>query len=111
MWEDEYSRVRQRADEMMCRRKALETAMAAQKASDTTEQAPPFSETELQGMLFSRMRWKRHPFDRLLACKLNDSTVVVFLIKDGKALMIEDDINLYPTDALVTQLRLLSETK
>jgi len=77
------------------------------------EQAEPpkLSETELQGMLFSRMRWKRHPFDRLLACKLNDSTVVVFLIKDGKALMIEDDINLYPTDALVTQLRLLSETK
>jgi hypothetical protein len=68
-----------------------------------------FSDEALKSMLFSRMRWDSQPFQRLITTKLNDTTVVVFLIHNGRALTIEDDINLYPTDGLITQLRLLGE--
>jgi hypothetical protein len=42
--------------------------------------------------------------------KLNEEKAVVFVIHSGKALAIEDDLNLFPSDALVTQLRLLQDT-
>ncbi|WP_130214498.1 hypothetical protein [Bradyrhizobium genosp. SA-3] len=43
--------------------------------------------------------------------KLDAEKAVVFVIHEGKALAIEDDLNLFPSDALVTQLRLLQDTK
>jgi predicted ribosome-associated RNA-binding protein Tma20 len=38
---------------------------------------------------------------------MGDSKKVVFLIVNGKPLMIEDDEHLFPSDTLITQLRLL----
>jgi hypothetical protein len=73
MWEDEYSRIRQRAEEAMWRKNALDMA---------AKYSPPNA----------------------------DEKAVVFVITDGKAMCIEDDLNLFPSDTLITQLRLLQET-
>lgn len=73
-------------------------------------------------MLCSRMRWYEYdpyrllpanapPFQRISAHRLNEDTVVVFVIQNGKALTIEDGADLFPSDALVTQLRLIAEPK
>jgi hypothetical protein len=70
-----------------------------------------FDPQHLHKMLVSRMGWDLQvcPFKVLHTHKLNDQTAVVFVIHQGKALVIEDDLNLYPSDALVTQLRLLGD--
>lgn len=73
-------------------------------------------------MLCSRMRWldsdpyrlvptPQPPFQRISAHKLNDTTAVVFIIQNGKAVLIEDGLDLFPSDTLITQLRLLAEPK
>lgn len=56
----------------------------------------------------------RMPFRFVNAHRVNDDRVIVFLVTENHAgvvtpLVIEDDGNLYPSDALVTQLRLLIE--
>ncbi len=48
---------------------------------------------------------------RHIAAFCDDKTAVVMVVlPNGKAVMIEDDVNLYPSDTLITQLRLLMET-
>jgi hypothetical protein len=42
--------------------------------------------------------------------KLNDEKVAVFVVRKGEAITLYDDWMLYPSDALVTQLRLLENT-
>lgn len=68
-----------------------------------------FTSTNLSFMLSVRMGWthKMCPFETISCHKLNAEMAVVFLIVGGKALLIEDDLNLFPSDALVTQLRLM----
>lgn len=76
----------------------------------------------LFNMICSRMRWNEHdpyllmpakepPFQKISAHRLNPDTVVVFVIQNGKAILLEDGVDLFPSDTLVTQLRLLAETK
>lgn len=85
------------------------TAMAQQAM-------PPsrFSDTNVRNMLDSRMGWNVSspscPFNRVYPVKLDGSpTIAVFVALKDKAVVIEDDANLYPSDALVTQLRLLGD--
>lgn len=43
-----------------------------------------------------------------MSAYVNDKVAIVFVVnKDNKPLAIEDDVNLFPSDALITQLRLL----
>lgn len=46
-------------------------------------------------------------FQHIDALGLNDEKMVVFLIVDGKPMYIEDDRALFPSDTLITQLRIL----
>jgi hypothetical protein len=70
----------------------------------------PFDPDELAKMLRSRLRG-RLPCKVTHCHKLNDQKVVVFAISEGKAVVIEDDINLFPSDALVTAMRMLPQEK
>jgi hypothetical protein len=82
------------------------TAGASQQARKDVK----FDDNHLMQMLNSRMCWDRDPgkkhFSFLAAHRMGDK-VVVFVAHGGKGLVIEDEIGLYPSDALVTQLRLL----
>ncbi|WP_454627684.1 hypothetical protein [Bradyrhizobium cenepequi] len=74
--------------------------------------ASRFTDANMQSMLSSRMGWNMDdPKRRLHECrvhKLNDDEMILFIItSDRQPLMVRDDANLYPSDALVTQLRLL----
>ena len=78
-------------------------------------QEPPkpdrLTPNQMQAMICSRMGWTgigASPFRDIEARKLTDEQAVVFLIVGDRALIIHDDLNLFPSDALVTQLRLLS---
>lgn len=51
---------------------------------------------------------KKPKFEYIYAHELEDE-VVIFIIAKGGPVMIKDDIKLYPSDALVTQVRLLHE--
>lgn len=91
------------------------------------QQTPPPIKTEdsiLFDMLCSRMRWDQQPdlinppftirapkFQKICVHKLNPDTVVVFVVAGGKPIVIEDGAALFPSDTLVTQLRLLEENK
>jgi hypothetical protein len=93
--------------------------------SDLASPAPdPFSEfgrdNGLFRMLSFRMHWQGleftygriHPagFNHITVHKSDDKTVLVFVVqKDGKYLVVEDEWNLFPSDALITQLRLLEQ--
>jgi hypothetical protein len=73
---------------------------------------PQWGEQHLQSMLASRMNWgygTKCPFQRVLPWKVTIDKVVVFVALETEAILIEDDANLYPSDALITQLRLLAE--
>lgn len=70
----------------------------------------------MRAALAIRMGWNvdqtgQYYFEYCEPRKLNEDKAVVFVIHDGKALAVEDDLNLFPSDALVTQLRLLQGTK
>lgn len=81
--------------------------MTNTKAEDT------LTPERMRGMIASRMRWSPAGlhFDYLEARKLNSEQAIVFLVVGDKAVMIYDDINLFPSDTLITQLRLLENNK
>lgn len=65
----------------------------------------------LVGMIASRLQIPEGalcPFEAIHAHKLNDQRYVVFLVVGGEPLMLEDGA-LFPSDALVTKLRLLEK--
>jgi hypothetical protein len=67
---------------------------------------------DLNKMIASRMRWGEGalpPFKAIQAYPLSEEQVVVFVIAGERALIIHDDANLFPSDALVTQLCLLEK--
>ncbi len=87
---------------------------------------PPIYRTEddlLHDMLNSRMRWyqqqlapaghtiKYPTFTKVCTHRLSPETIAVFVAINGKAIVIEDNADLFPSDTLVTQLRLLEENK
>ncbi len=61
----------------------------------------------LNDMIGFRMRWHGPtPFRHLNAVRDNE-TVFVFIIHDGKSVTLEDAYDMFPSDALITKLRLL----
>jgi hypothetical protein len=70
-----------------------------------------FTDGNMYSMLASRMGWNlvtaSPPFDKCVPCKVTEEKAAVFIVTGGKAITIEDDLNLFPSDALITQLRLL----
>jgi hypothetical protein len=69
-------------------------------------------EPSLLAMIGSRMRWDPEamlPFDVIAPHRINEEQVAVFIVVSGRALIIHDDANLFPSDTLVTQLRLLEK--
>jgi hypothetical protein len=70
-----------------------------------------FYHDAMVAMIASRMGWDgetiKAVFRELRCARLNDEKAVVWIIHDDTALTIEDDLNLFPSDALVTSLRLL----
>jgi hypothetical protein len=69
-----------------------------------------FSDGNLKSMIESRMGWNVAPcpFRRVYPVKLESAeTVAVFVALEHTAIVINDEAALYPSDALVTQLRLL----
>ncbi len=75
---------------------------------------PKFSETRLRSMLDSRMGWdagERCPFKSVLAVKISDEQAAVFVAFSGDAVVLKDDLNLFPSDTLITQLRLIGGSK
>ncbi|MCK1741375.1 hypothetical protein IVA80_10985 [Bradyrhizobium sp. 139] len=81
----------------------------------TTTNVPDIKSTDahLKDMLYSRMGWDisvpKCPLAKCFCSKLNDEAVAVFVIHNGKALVVEDDAGLFPSDTLVSQLRLLGD--
>lgn len=90
-----------------------------QRAAQNVQRPPDskFTNVNMRKMIASRMGWDINPIANgspLTHCephKLNDDEAVVFVIHNGKALTIKDDIHLFPSDALITQLRLLGGDK
>lgn len=70
----------------------------------TTVQRPP----NLYDMLSMRMRWgdTPNPFHHCNPVRVDDK-VVVFIIHNKQPTYIEDEWGMYPSDALVTKLRLM----
>lgn len=70
----------------------------------------PKTQPSLLSMIASRMRWSegaKVPFDWIDPHEANDGKIVVFMIVEGRALMMYDDAALFPSDTFITQLRLL----
>lgn len=49
------------------------------------------------------------PFDHIHACRVGDEQALVVVVKDGKYVVLEDEMALFPSDALVAKLRLLAK--
>jgi hypothetical protein len=65
----------------------------------------------LISMLRSRMRWTHDPsFEGLFVLRAGkDGNVLVMVVLEHKHVVLEDGYDLYPSDALITQLRLLGK--
>lgn len=77
-------------------------------------QRRPHNPQSMLRQIASRMGWLdepashlANPFREIHCARLDDEQAVVFLIHNDKALTIYDDLNLFPSDALVSSLRLL----
>lgn len=82
----------------------------AEKAARDQEKAVPMDPMQQIAM---RMRWGSEPgriivtgFEFIQAY-VKDNVAVVFIVHGGKPVTIEDDAGLFPSDALITKLRLL----
>ncbi len=64
-------------------------------------------------MLCMRMRWDPRgnivAFDHIAVHSAGDKVFVWVITKDAQAVTIEDDAALYPSDALVTKLRMMQQ--
>ena len=72
-----------------------------------------WSEANLYTMIAVRLGWNVGTpcsFLRIVPVRVTEEEVVTFVVVGKKALLIPDDANLFPSDALVTQLRILGET-
>jgi hypothetical protein len=91
-------------------RRWQEAAIAANVKADDFIINPPlrrYSDVEKIGMRLDTPPGPMMGFDSIHVAPMGDSKKVVFLIVNGKPLMIEDDEHLFPSDTLITQLRLL----
>ena len=71
-----------------------------------------WAEVNLQKMLASRFGWDIDglcPFKRVVPYKVTDEQVVVFVVAGDEAVLFHDEAALYPSDALMTQMRILIE--
>lgn len=88
--------------------KAMGTGILGPAPNTVTMAQLPYTSTDaLKGAINSRMRGT-------LTCDFwypvfieKRSMVVLFIIQNGDPLIIEDEFNLFPSDALITKLRLL----
>lgn len=72
-----------------------------------------WSEANLYTMIAVRLGWNVGTpcsFLRIVPVKVTEEEVVTFVVVGKKAVLIFDDANLFPSDAFITQLRLLEET-
>jgi hypothetical protein len=69
---------------------------------------PRFTDEHLEDMLSSRMGWdlKDYTFRYVLVRRIGEQAAVV-VTTDADIIVIKDYLNLFPSDAIVTQLRLL----
>jgi hypothetical protein len=70
-----------------------------------------YTSAKLEDMI--RMRLRSAPgsfFDHWHAYKAKDDKVVVLVVNNGAHVVLEDEWPLFPSDALITQLRLLEKT-
>lgn len=81
----------------------------------STDNERRYTESNMHGMLQSRMGWNMYapqcPHRKVVPFKLDDEKVAIFVVHKDKALIFEDEVGLFPSDGLVTQLRLLAEDK
>ena len=87
----------------------------------TVNMKSPYDRTErhreLLAMLAMRMRWNSaieykyaidHPFMDIMVSEKGDGTVIVLVVNNDGYVVIEDDGGMYPSDKLVTKLRVLT---
>lgn len=59
--------------------------------------------------IYMRMRWEKAPFDAFFTHYISATeTVVLFIVYKDTAVTLTDDAAMFPSDTLVTQLRLLT---
>lgn len=69
------------------------------------KQARPMAPMDV---LKGRLRINGFPFEHI-SHHINDKMAVLFIVKSDKIVTLEDDPHLFPSDNLVTQLRMLME--
>jgi hypothetical protein len=74
----------------------------------STQSPSYYSLEQMICMRMSIREGRKLPFDCLKAHRCSDK-VVVFIVHKDQPVMIEDDHGLFPSDALVTKLRLMLE--
>lgn len=62
----------------------------------------------LYDMIASRMRWKESPFAYIHCRELGEDTVAVIVETSDDIVVLKDDATLFPSDTLITQLRILA---
>lgn len=72
-------------------------------------------ESEDLRMIHMRMRWnhwmldmKSSPFQHLSVARKDDGTRVIFILHNNQPVTLEDDGVMFPSDSLVTSLRMIS---
>lgn len=75
-----------------------------------------YERTQFERMIYMRLqagKGRANPaagiFDFLAVHKLTDEKMAVFVCNNGDYAVIEDDANMFPSDALITQLRMVQK--
>jgi len=68
-----------------------------------------YSTEALLRMLAMRMRWDTGASTGLefISAHKGNELVFIFIVREGQPMILEDDTNMFPSDALVTKLRLM----
>lgn len=72
-----------------------------------------FSQDNMHSMLVYRMGWNvytpKNPFREIRCHRLDNDRAVIFILADNTAFLLYDELPLFPSDALVTKIRMMSE--
>lgn len=92
--------------------RSIDSAKYGRQAAAMPNPNQKFTPVNMQARLNVRMCWnlpgETCPFEHCSSHRAGNEAVV-FVINNGTPVMLHDDLNLFPSDALITQIRLLAD--
>lgn len=90
--------------------KRMYAEMHQDRDNDASDAIDPYSSSKLEEMMRMRLRSARSAFFKHWHAFKDGETVHVMVVNNGQSVLLKDDFSLFPSDQLITALRLLENS-